>query len=332
VRRDVEALAEAHRALNVLVLSGGGQNGAFGAGLLCGWSRTASDAKRPRFEIVTGVSTGALIATFALLGTPESDAHFERAYTTVTSADIYSSRCPLAFPFASSLYTTGPLEALTDTWVKPEIVDAVAAEARNSRKLYVGTVDMDLGVFKPWDMTALAESALPDRVARYRRVLLAAAAVQALFPPVLLDDPLATPPVPEHMHADGGGREQLFLRDVLAAVCHCIPSPTVYVVVNGKICVAPACVNDHFLDIALRTVSLLLGENVLGNLYRVRHVLSKHDRAKLLLAYVPPGFEPYDYDSHLFDQAHMRALFAEGRRRGESCLWQSEIPGENEGR
>jgi predicted acylesterase/phospholipase RssA len=67
-----------------LVISGGGSDGAFGAGVLKGWTESG---KRPVFNIVTGVSTGALIATFAFLG-PTWDHEVERFYTQVKQEQI----------------------------------------------------------------------------------------------------------------------------------------------------------------------------------------------------------------------------------------------------
>ena len=122
--------------LRVLALSGGGDDGAYGAGFLNGWSQTG---KRPEFAVVTGVSTGALIAPFALLG-PDYDDELKRAYTEITPDDIYKDRFALAIPFSTSVATTGPLEALIARFATDAVIDAIGEEHRKGRRLFVGTV------------------------------------------------------------------------------------------------------------------------------------------------------------------------------------------------
>src|SRR6266699_1378673 len=163
--RPIEAVAATVRAslashtgpLDILALSGGGQGGAFGAGFLKGWTERAAEPRRPEFRIVTGTSTGSLIATFAFLG-PAFDDEVRDAYLTIRGdGDVFQDRfLPTALLFDDSLSTTGPLRERLERFITPEVVAAVAAEARKGRLLLVGTVDLEAAQFVPLDLTAIA--------------------------------------------------------------------------------------------------------------------------------------------------------------------------------
>ena len=73
---------------NILALSGGGANGAFGAGFLCGWTQAGT---RPKFKIVTGISTGTIIATLAFLGTEYNEV-LKDIYTTATTSTVINKK------------------------------------------------------------------------------------------------------------------------------------------------------------------------------------------------------------------------------------------------
>ena len=142
-------------ALNVLTISGGGQNGAFGAGFLIGWRESG---RRPEFDIVTGVSTGALLATHAFLGTPADDAVLEELYTQITKDDIYRNRGSLSVALgANSLKDTAPLAALIAKYITAEVLERVAAAYDDNRRLWVGTTNIDYDQTWVWNLTLIAK-------------------------------------------------------------------------------------------------------------------------------------------------------------------------------
>jgi predicted acylesterase/phospholipase RssA len=298
------------------VLSGGGQNGAYGAGLLKGWS-DCSVRPRPVFDVVTGISTGALISTFVFLGTPGDDEALEKAYTSVTKADIFRYRCPLAVPFTDSVASVEPLKHLIATFITQATIERVAEAGATGRQLFVATVDLDKGALKPWNLTELAASNRPDKLARYRQIILAATAIPVLFPPVIIDGT---------MHVDGGAREQLFLREVVKAayVASIGPSDevslqarrrsTIYIIVNGKVGVEQHCVKDGILPIASRSIEVLLDEAAVGDLFRVWALAKELDFGYLVNS-IPDNFA-LPSSSYEFDQQVMRALFKAGRKAG----------------
>lgn len=191
--------------LALLALSGGGARGAFGAGLITGWTRSGT---RPRFAAVTGVSTGALMGTFAFLG-PQYDGELERFYTVTTDDDVFADR-GISGLLRDAVKDSTPLRRLIERTVDERILDAVAGEHRRGRRFFVGTTNLDSARLVVWDMGGIAASNRADRLQRFRDVLLASASVPMVFPPVYF-------PVEWEgrtywqMHVDGGAAVIVFL-------------------------------------------------------------------------------------------------------------------------
>jgi predicted acylesterase/phospholipase RssA len=175
----VRALEKAKgRPLNVLSLSGGGQNGAFGAGFLIGWREAGT---RPQFDAVGGVSTGALLATHALLGTPEDDAKLEEMYTQVTQEHIYKPRSVFALLKSDSLMDTTPLQEMIARYITEETLERVAKAFDEGRFIAVGTTNIDYEQTWIWNLSLIAKA---SDLELYRKVLLASASFPIVFPPV----------------------------------------------------------------------------------------------------------------------------------------------------
>lgn len=188
-----------------LAISGGGANGAFGAGFLKGWSKRGN---RPEFEVVTGVSTGALAAPFIFLGT-KYDTELEKIYTVYGDRDIMRSRGIFGV-FGSALYDNAPLRALISNHVTDDVVDAMAAEYRMGRRLLVQTTNIDAQRPVVWDISAISASQRQDRRDLIVNILLASASIPAVFPPVRLPVHTANGEVYEELHVDGGVSAQVF--------------------------------------------------------------------------------------------------------------------------
>jgi hypothetical protein len=184
---------------NYLSISGGGSDGAFGAGLINGWTESG---ERPHFKVVTGVSTGALIAPYAFLG-PDYDAKLRESYTTVDASHIFEILGILPMLFSESATSTKPLQDLIATGVDEKLLDAVAVEYKKGRRLYVASTNLDAEQPIIWDMGAIAASGRPDRLALFRKVMLASASIPSLFPPVMIDV-RANGEQRQEMHVDGG--------------------------------------------------------------------------------------------------------------------------------
>lgn len=305
-----------------LALSGGGAWGAYGAGLLVGWSEAGT---RPEFRTVTGVSTGALIATFAFLG-PRYDGYLSHFYTKLGNSDIYRGRSLLKVFTGDAMHDTAPLRALIDEYITPKVLDEVAFEYGRGRRLYVGTTNMDRGEFVVWDLGAIASSEHPDRLQRYRDVLQASSALPGFFPPVYI-------PV-EHegkrfyqMHTDVVSTTLFFRSRMLwesgvpcreGASSEEATNGDLYAVVNWRLAEPEreSIPTPTTIEITMLSMTALHRWALEGSLYELSE-LSRAHALRLHETHVPrefrPGFEPMD-----FQTAGMRKLFEYGRSRGKA--------------
>ena len=320
VRAAFEAPGEPKsQPVDILVLSGGGSHGAWGAGVLGGWRENTQQPRPERFQVVTGVSTGALLATHAFLGEAEDDALLQEAYTQVRTKDIYRSKF---LPFAllsDSLKSSTPLRRRVARYITAQTLERVARAGREERRrLYAGTVNYDSGKLVIWDLTAIAMDATNrNRLELYRQVVLASASIPILVPPVKIDG---------NLYADGGARAQLFfesgLLPGLREVSH--TNLTLYVIVNGKLGVETNCVSDCLKDLTLRTLDMLLDANAIGDLYHIKYELDRIGFGKFRLARIPRDFPVTS--SAVFEPAAMQKLYDEGVRFGKAGKWERQIP------
>jgi predicted acylesterase/phospholipase RssA len=317
----------AHTPRNLLVLSGGGMNGAYTAGVLKGWTASGS---RPRFDVVTGISTGALIAPFALLG-PAYDDALERAYTMVRDRDIFRKRWLLTLPWAESLADSVPLRKHIEAEITPEVLAGVARAHAEGRRLYVGTTNLDTKQLVVWDLGAIAAGDDPNKLPLFRQVVLASASVPGLLPPVPITVEVNGQRFTE-LHVDGGVAANLFLRPSMLRRPGDRGAPAgavdtnVYVIVAGKLRPKPEPVKRGLLSVAEDSIQGVLQAQFEGSLLRI-YLLARNAGARFALAAVPQEF-PSDLASLSFDPRIMRALFDEGFRSAASgSVWRATPPG-----
>ena len=286
--------------LNVLTISGGGQNGAFGAGFLIGWRESG---RRPEFDIVTGVSTGSLLATHAFLGTPADDAVLEEMYTQITKDDIYRSYGIFDLLFgAHSLKDTAPLRALIAKYITAETLERVAAAYDDNRRMWVGTTNIDYGQTWVWNLTLMAKD---GQLELYRDVLLASASFPIVFPPVEIDG---------HLFVDGSARSNIVVSGLAGEGR---PKPprygpgNIYLIDNGRIEHPPEALRKALGEIAATTISVMMNTSM-------QFVLTR--------SYFAARFQGYNFnmvsiphdvaigkDPLAFDPKQMRAAFDAGR-------------------
>lgn len=309
-----------------LAISGGGQNGAFTAGLLCGWT-AAGD--RPTFKVVTGISTGALIAPFAFLG-PEYDETLRRTYTQVRTSDILTPRNMLAAVFNDALADNRPLWRLLESLVDQKLVDAIAAEHAKGRVLVIGTTNLDARRAVIWNITAIAASGHPRALELIRSIMIASAAIPAAFPPVFIEVEAAGKTYHE-MHVDGGAMTQVFLyppslklKDESAAA-GITRTRRAYVIRNARLDPEWAQTERRTLKIAARAIDALLATQGVGDLYRT-YVNAQRDGIDYNLAFIPPTFKRAPQEA--FDTAYMNELFKVGFELARGGYpWQNTPPG-----
>ncbi len=325
--RMAPAIVSADGETSMLALSGGSDNGAWGAGLLNGWTQSGT---RPEFAIVTGVSTGALIAPFAFLGA-DQDKTLERLYTTISARDIYKLRFPLAIPTASSAASTAPLERMIAATMTDALIDRVAREQARGRRLFVGTANLDAQRMVIWNMGAIAASQAPGRYALFRQILLASSSIPALFPPVMITAQAGGRTISE-MHVDGGTTAQILTLPNAAIVAGravpLAPRLHLYLIVNNKLNGAFHLVSPKTIPIASQSFSLNLRSSLSGSI-DVSYLYAMAHGVDFNLSYIARDYPGDDHKS--FDTAFMRRLFADGRELGaKGGFWKKRPPAPGE--
>jgi predicted acylesterase/phospholipase RssA len=311
--------------VNFLAISSGGDDGAFAAGLLVGWTQSG---RRPRFEIVTGVSAGALIAPLAFLG-PAYDRQLTAMWTRYGTQDLIVKR-PLAAMFGgAALADTGPLAELIAYYIDQPFLDAVAAEYRRGRILLIETTNLDAQRPVVWNMTAIAGSRHPRALSLFRQVLLASASVPGIFPPVHIRVE-AGGELREEMHVDGGTTQKVFIAplqlrlSMLDPLYSAPPLRRIYVISNTKLAPEWEPPRNDTRAIAERSLRTLSKSQGAGDLIRL-YVLATRDGAEFNLAAIPSSFRPKSKEA--FDRHYMRALFDVGFVEGRGGYrWLSAPP------
>jgi hypothetical protein len=296
--------------VNVLAISGGGADGAFGAGLLCGWTQAGN---RPKFKLVTGISTGALIAPFAFAG-PQYDHILKKFYTSLSTPDIYTPRPLLALlQGTDALSDTAPLARLLEQIVDEKLLAAIAQSHQQGRRLYIGTTNLDAGRLMVWNMGAIAAHGGPEALDLFRKVMRASASIPVAFPPVYINVD-ANGKRYDEMHVDGGASTQVFfygfMLDIAAAIRDAgvaeHPPIRIYIIRNGQIKAYWQNVRPRLLPIASRSVSDLLFTQGVGDLYRI-YTIATRDGIDFKLASIPEDYESKAKEA--FDRVAMTRLF-----------------------
>jgi hypothetical protein len=325
-----QQLADGWRRYNYLAISGGGSDGAFGAGILNGWSVNGS---RPSFKVVTGVSTGALIAPFAFLGSAY-DPQVKEAYTTVNPDRIYAVRELIAILWEDSVADNTPLKQLVETYITAGLLDAIAAEHAKGRRLYVASSNMDREEPVIWDMGAIASSSDPARLELFRSVLVASASIPALFPPSLVKVNFGGKQYDE-LHCDGGVFFQSFfigaIADLPALVREAHPDyrgrvfQDLFIIRNGSTTPARKQVTRGVRSISERAIMTLLKVSGINDLYRL-FLSTEHDHVDFYFVALPADYVRSTDEE--FNEAEMNRQYALGYQLGvDGVPWRRLPPG-----
>jgi predicted acylesterase/phospholipase RssA len=297
-------------AVNYLAISGGGDNGAYTAGLLNGWTAAGT---RPEFKLVTGISTGALIAPFAFLGSGH-DATLKEVYTTISPKDVIKPRNFISGVLSDAMADNSPLRTLTRKSVNEAFLKLVAAEYAKGRFLLIATADMDARRPIIWDMGKIATYGGPKALDLFVNVMIASASIPAGFPPVMIDVE-ADGKAYQEMHVDGGIMAQVFAYPVgvsaknVAAATGATRERRLYVIRNARLDPDWAQVERDTMTIAGRAVASLIHSQGIGDLYRI-YATTQRDGVDFNLAFIPSSFNVAHKEE--FDNDYMRALYGAG--------------------
>jgi hypothetical protein len=325
-----DTLPDGSHHYNYLAISGGGSAGAFGTGILNGWSVKGD---RPKFKVVTGVSTGGLIAPFAFLG-PDYDAQIKKAYTTTNPGRIYTLHDLISILWEESLADNQPLKDLVATYITQSVVDAVAAEHAKGRRLYIASTDMDREEPVIWDMGAIASSKDPVRLELFRTVLIASASIPAVFPPTMIKVNSGGKHYDE-MHCDGGVFFEAFFIgstvDLPALIQEAHPEFTgkfvqsIYVIRNGSTAPVRKQIKRGIGSISGRAISTLFKVSGINDLWRF-YLVSLHEKAAFRYVSIPSDYVPKTDEE--FNEAEMNRQYQLGYKLAiDGIPWMTAPPG-----
>jgi hypothetical protein len=302
-----------------LAVSGGGDNGAFGAGLLNGWSEVGT---RPEFRMVTGVSTGALIAPFAFLG-PQYDPVLREVYTSLTPERIFRARGLSAALFNDAMADTSPLADVIAKYADEKMFAAIAREYNEGRLLLIGTTDLDAQRPVIWNVGALAASGKPGALQLFHKILRASAAIPGLFQPVMIDVDLDGKKYQE-MHVDGGTIAQLFLYPPALEAGRLLKRKRVaYIIRNARLDPDYVMAERRTINIAGRAINTMLAASGHNDVLRT-YFISQRDGVDYNLAYIGADFTLEKKGE--FEQAYMQALFQYGYEQAKSGREWHKLP------
>ena len=307
--------------MNILVLSGGGQNGAFGAGYLQGWTERGD---RPEFEIVTGVSTGAIIAPLAFLGS-KYDADLERFYTTHSTKDIIKPNYIGGLLGGISVTNSTPLADLISDFVTPEFLNEIAREHQRGRRLALITTNIEAQRPVLWDMGQIAEVGNEEALELFRKIILASASIPGAFPPVQIDV-IAGGESYSELHVDGATQSPMF--SWRHSTSHLSQAPRnrrghFYVLTNGKYLPEFRPVKTRTIPLASRAFSTMLKYGTKADVQRLQ-LLANRLGADMRFISIPNEFDKES--SEPFDKAYMQALFEFGKEAGFSGALETSRP------
>ena len=312
--------------VEILALSGGGGDGAFGAGLLKGWSARGN---RPHFEVVTGVSAGAIIAPFAFLG-PRYDPQLEEIWTQYQTSQIVISQIVPGILGGASLADASPLVKLIENYVTTRFLREIAAEYKKGRMLLVLTTNLDAQRPVVWNMGEIAASRDPGAPDLFRKVIMASAAIPGALPPVQIPV-MAGGQSYDEMHVDGGTTREVFVSPVQATFAELdrlyptAPYRRIYIIKNGKIEPEYEVVQAQTISIASRAIYTLIKAQNHGEIYRI-YRRARDGGADFNFVAVPASFN--SKANEFFDPVHQRKLFDEGYKMGRAGVPWAKTPPE----
>ena len=317
----------------VLAISGGAANGAYAVGLLNGWTKQGS---RPVFKVVTGVSTGAIIAPFAFLGSGY-DEKLKDFYTKFSTKEIMQKNGLLQILFGDSIMSDRLLRRLIEKNFDGPLLKEISAEYKKGRRLYVGTTNLDSQQFVIWDMGKIASIGNDRSLELFRKIILASVTIPIVFQPVYFDVEVNHKKYDE-MHVDGGVSKQVFFPyNVLQGFGNSMIKSDIdiskikyriYVIMNGYVDPVWRQVPDHVFAIASRTIETLTKTQEIGEIYQL-YDFTRMRNGDFNLAYIPSSYVPKTKE--LFDLQEMQSLFNLGYTQAlRGYDWKKEPPGLNE--
>jgi predicted acylesterase/phospholipase RssA len=307
-RQKVKSLSDASN-YNILALSAGGQYGAYGSGFLAAWDKDREIIARSDIDMITGVSTGSMMATYAFLGSSSDpvvrkkyDDLLKKTYTNLHTENVCRQRDFLEMLFSNAACDSTPLHNLVNGIVTDELLKEVIAEADKSKRLlYVGAVNLDSGKFEFFDLISIAKDPSHDQRACYAAAILASAAIPVMFEPVFIND---------SMYNDGGIRRHTFFIEKAAEAAPVSGKKRLFGILHGELNVQPEKPDNHIIDIAIRDVAIAENQLFTDSAYYVDTVAAKKGYERHWTTAARSGCP--DPAEHKFDPALGTCLWNKG--------------------
>ena len=318
------ATIQKDRPFIYLALSGGGGGGAYGAGVLNGWTQSG---RRPEFTVVSGVSTGALIAPFAFLG-PAYDARLRQLYTDGEAQNLFSDPNPFKAIFGGGLFGSERLREFVERDIDDAMLTAIADEDRKGRRLLVVTTNLDAQRAVIWDIGAIAASGGPKAYKLCRDVLTASASLPIVFAPQLIEVDANGRSFRE-MHVDGAVSTPIFtLPDMFLFGGKKIAiggvRPDLYVIVNTRIDPRFEVVPNQTLQIAERSIDTMNRTGTQAALAQT-YKFAKSENMGFHLSYI--GADAPAIAGSEMETRSMRDLYAYGFDKArKGSFWETQLP------
>ncbi len=305
-----------------LALSGGGADGAYGVGVLNGWT---SAGTRPTFAVVSGVSTGGLIAPFAFLGSQYDDT-LKDVYTSGIAETLLNDPSIMRVLFGSGLFGNTRLRELVARYVGPEILAQVARENAKGRKLLVVTTDLDTQRTAIWDMGKIAAVGTPEALKLFRDVMAASASIPLVFPPIMIEAEGQGRRFQE-MHVDGGVTAPVLTLPEALLFQGRLPDNermNIYILVNKKIERNFELVSNSTIDVGTRSLSSITQSQTRSIIFST-YDFAKRNHLGFHLSYIARDYPAPPSEG--FDTAYMRALYQYGYEKAAAGeAWTSRLP------
>lgn len=294
---------------NILALSAGGQYGAYGSGFLAGWEKEREIIPRSDVDMITGVSTGSIISTFAFLGSSKEaavrkkyDDFLKETYTNLRMEDVCRQRTFLEMLFSNAACDTTPFRNRVNGIITEELLNEVITEADISKRLlYVGAVNLDSGEFEFFDLISIARDPTHDRRTCYASAILASAAIPVIFEPVFIND---------NMYTDGGIRRHTFFLEKAADAVPGAGKKRLFGILHGELDAKPEKPDNHIIDIAIRDVAVAENQMFTDSAYYVDTVAARKGYERYWTTAARSGCP--DPGEHKFDPVYGKCLWEKG--------------------
>lgn len=313
--------------LNILALSGGGANGAFGAGILIGLEESG---QLKDYSIVTGISAGALMAPFVFIG-GDAFSKMKKVMLNINDKSVLGKKNFLNTVFKDA-FTDGEhlYQFIAEAFPEP-MIEQIATQHRSGKRLFIGTTHFDSGELVIWNVGAIANSDMPNKSELIYKVLAASASIPGVFPPQFINVEHEGV-IFEELHVDGGLATQVFFNpsnfdyQQISDSLGLETSPQLDIIRNGSLKAPYHSLRDKGLDLVAKSVSSLTLAQTRGDLYRMKYICEINN-IDMQFTYMEHDFSYAKRTKDMFDEHYLLTIYKYGYHKAtRGKPWVTELP------